>query len=161
MKYTTVREFYKYSYEHGETDMTFKEWDSLDKAIAYAHRYAKGWKFIAVTVEDEDGNIVYEILNSGADTFDYRDKKEVEESTKKEITKLINSDKNLTVIDLVKGYSYETDGDAVRVTDTYTDDEFLISKKELKEEIKNFKIENVKVTILKNSVEISHLKGEE
>lgn len=160
MKYTTVREFYKYNYEHGETDMTFKEWDSLDKAIAYAHRYAKGLRFVGVTVEDENGNVLYEILNHGADTFDYRDKKEVEEATKKEITKLINSDKKISVIDLVKGYSYEADGDAVRVTDTYTDDEFTISRKDLKEEIEAFKFENVRVTVLENSVEISHLKSE-
>lgn len=160
MKYTIVREFYKYSYEHGETDMTFKEWDSLDKAIAYAHRYAKGLKFVAVTVEDENGNVLYEILNHGADTFDYRDKKEVEEATKKEITKLINSDKKISVIDLVKGYSYEADGDTVRVTDTYTDDEFSISRKELKKEIENFKIKNVKATVLNNCIKITHLRGE-
>lgn len=159
MTYTTVREFYKYNYEHGETEMTFKEWDSLDKAIAYARRYAKGLKFVAVTVEDENGNVLFEILNHGADTYDYRDKEEVEESTKKELSKLTNSDKQLSVIDLVKGYSYESDGDTVRVTDTYTDDEFSISRKELKEEIENFKIKNVKVTILNNYIKITHLRG--
>lgn len=159
MKYTTVREFYKYSYDHGETDMTSKEWDSLDKAIAYAHRYAKGLKFVAVTVEDENGNVLYEILNHGADTFDYRDKKEVEEATKKELLKLVSSDKKLSVIDLVKGYSYEVDRDVARVTDTDSGSKFSVTREELIEEIRHFKFENVKTTILKNCIKITHLRG--
>lgn len=46
-------------------DCTWKEWNDLDKAIAYCHRYAKGVRFAGVIVEDEDGNLIYELTDNG------------------------------------------------------------------------------------------------
>lgn len=98
MEYVTYREFYKYSCEHGETDLTTKYWDSLDKAINYAHRYAYGERFVSVTVEDEAGNIIYEIVDNGAVVNDYREKLEEKINTKeerKETVKLKRFGKNV------------------------------------------------------------------
>lgn len=61
--FTTVRFFYIHGCEYDPMDCTIKEWSSLEKAIAYAHRYATGIRFAGVTVEDEDGKTVYEITS--------------------------------------------------------------------------------------------------
>lgn len=49
-------------------DCVIKEWESLQKAIAYIHRYAKGIRFASANVEDENGNTIYEILSDGTIT---------------------------------------------------------------------------------------------
>ena len=69
--YTTTRFFFPHGNEYESMDCTFKEWDNLEKAIAYAHRYAKGIRFAGVTVEDEDGKTIYEITSS-SEVYDYR-----------------------------------------------------------------------------------------
>ena len=58
----TVRWFYKYGNETDEMDATVKYWDSLDKAIAYARRYARGKRFAGVCVE-KNGECVFEITS--------------------------------------------------------------------------------------------------
>lgn len=76
MKYTTCRSWLKYGNEDDPIECTFKEWDSLDKAINYAHRYANGIKFVSVDVSDENGNLIYEISDYGGTVIDYRKKEE-------------------------------------------------------------------------------------
>lgn len=78
--YITYRNWLKNGNEFDETVCTRLEHETLDKAISYAHRYARGTKFISVTVEDDAGNVLYEICDYGAKVFDYRDevKKEIE-----------------------------------------------------------------------------------
>ena len=69
--FTTTRHFYKNGVEGSEMDMTFKEHDTIEKAIAYAHRYTTGRRFAGVQVEDAAGRIKYEIT-SGQNVHDYR-----------------------------------------------------------------------------------------
>ena len=69
--YTTYRSFYKYGREGDEVELTIKEFDTIEKAINYAHRYAKGIRFVNVQIENEDGKVVYEIIADGG-VFDYR-----------------------------------------------------------------------------------------
>lgn len=71
MRYETTRYFFRFRKESDHMDCTTKEWDSLEKAIAYCHRYAKGIRFAAVEIRDENNNMVYEILADGTVT-DYR-----------------------------------------------------------------------------------------
>ena len=65
MKYTTYRFWFKYGNEDDPIECTTKEWDSLDKAINYAHRYATGIKFESVEIEDKNGRVVYRITSNG------------------------------------------------------------------------------------------------
>lgn len=69
--YTTTRFIFKYGHEWDGMDCTLKYWDSFEKAIAYAYRYARGIKFAGVTIEDENGKVVYEIT-SNCQEYDYR-----------------------------------------------------------------------------------------
>jgi len=69
--FNTTRYFYPHGIEGEAMNCTFKEFDSIDKAIKYAHRYTKGLRFAGVQIEDEAGNIVYEIT-SDQETIDYR-----------------------------------------------------------------------------------------
>ena len=56
--FKTSRRYYKNanSYKWG---VTVKEWDNLDKALAYARRYAKGPRFIDCVVTDEKNAKLY------------------------------------------------------------------------------------------------------
>ena len=81
--YMTSRYWFKYGNEDDELECTTLFHETLDKAINYAHRYARGTKFASVTVEDEEGNILYEICDCGAEVFDYRE--EVKEKEEKKI----------------------------------------------------------------------------
>ncbi len=72
--FTTYRMFYKYGSESDYTDMTIKEFSTIEKAINYAHRYAKGIRFCGVQIENDDGKLVYEITSNG-DVYDYRREK--------------------------------------------------------------------------------------
>lgn len=66
--YTTNCYYYRYGKED-YVDTNTKEFDTLDKAmkyaIKYAKRYATGIRFISVEVLDNKGNVVYEILQDG------------------------------------------------------------------------------------------------
>lgn len=81
--YITSRHWFKYGRETDEMECTTLYHETLDKAINYAHRYAKGVRFASVTVEDEEGHILYEICDCGAEVFDYRE--EVKEKEEKKI----------------------------------------------------------------------------
>lgn len=61
--FTTTRHFYPKKIEGEAMDCTFKEFPNVEKAIAYANRYAKGLRFAGVQIEDENGKIVYEITS--------------------------------------------------------------------------------------------------
>jgi uncharacterized membrane protein YkoI len=61
--FSTTRHFYPNGIEGEGMDCTFKSFDSIEKAINYARRYAKGLRFAGVQIEDESGNTVYEITS--------------------------------------------------------------------------------------------------
>lgn len=69
--FTATRFFYPHGIEGESMDNTVKEFDDIEKAIKYAHRYAKGIRFAGVQIESEDGTLLYEIT-SASDVFDYR-----------------------------------------------------------------------------------------
>lgn len=69
--YTTTRFFYPHGIEGESMDCTFKEFETLEKAIKYANRYTTGIRFAGVQVEDVNGKLIYEITAS-QDIFDYR-----------------------------------------------------------------------------------------
>lgn len=83
MKYTSYRYWYKYGNEDDPIECTDKEWDNLDKAIAYAHRYATGIKFESVEIEDENGKVVYRILQDST-IEDYRNQEKENTQENKE-----------------------------------------------------------------------------
>jgi len=70
--FTTIRSFYPNGIEGESMNNTFKEFDEIEKAIRYAHRYAKGLRFAGVQVESEDGTLLYEIT-SDYEVCDYND----------------------------------------------------------------------------------------
>ncbi|EES63561.2 hypothetical protein [Fusobacterium varium] len=99
--YITYRNWLKNGNENDEIVCTRLEHETLEKAISYAHRYAKGIKFVNVTVEDDAGNVLYEICDYGAEVFDYRDelKKEIEkekENSRRRVYKSRKYDWNYT-----------------------------------------------------------------
>lgn len=69
--FTTTRYFYPHGIEGESMDNTVKEFDNIEKAIVYCHRYATGVKFAGVQIEDENGKVIYEI-SSDYETYDYR-----------------------------------------------------------------------------------------
>jgi len=79
--FRTTRFFYPHGIEGEAMDNTSKEFNNLDKAINHAKRYATGLRFAGVQVEDEKGDIIYEIT-SDMEAIDNR--KEVEEETEME-----------------------------------------------------------------------------
>jgi hypothetical protein len=70
MFYTT-RHYYPNGIEGESMNCTFKEFDTIEKAIKYCYRYSKGIRFAGVQVEDEEGFLLYEITSDG-DITDYR-----------------------------------------------------------------------------------------
>lgn len=56
--FKTSRRYYKNANSH-KWGVTVKEWDNLDKALAYARRYAKGPRFIDCVVTDEKNAKLY------------------------------------------------------------------------------------------------------
>lgn len=69
--YTAYRSWYRYGRETDYVELTVKDFSSADKAIEYAHRYAKGRRFCGVEVRDKKDELVYEIT-SDMTVFDYR-----------------------------------------------------------------------------------------
>lgn len=61
----TTRYFFPHGIEGESMNTTFKQWDNLENAIDYCHRYAKGIRFAGVSLEDENGNLIYEISDNG------------------------------------------------------------------------------------------------
>jgi hypothetical protein len=91
--YTTTRFFYPHGIEGEEMDNTIKEFDTIEKAVKYAHRYSVGVRFAGVQIEDENGKLIYEIT-AGNDAYDYREefKKQIIEKAKKENGFFMNTD---------------------------------------------------------------------
>lgn len=70
--YQVHRNWLKYGHETDFVETTFKEFDTEEKAIAYADRYATGIRFVSVQVYDESNKLIYEIVEYGSTTYDYR-----------------------------------------------------------------------------------------
>lgn len=68
--FTAIRHYYKNNV-CGGMDCTIKEFDTMEQALKYAHRYAKGLRFAGIQVEDENGKLLYEIT-SDFNVYDYR-----------------------------------------------------------------------------------------
>lgn len=56
--FKTFRRYYKNANSH-RWSVTVKKWDNLDKALAYARRYAKGPRFLDCVVTDEKNAKLY------------------------------------------------------------------------------------------------------
>lgn len=69
--YNTNRFFYPKGIEGEAMDCTYKEFDTIEKAIKYAHRYTKGLRFAGLQIEDNNGKLVYEITSDN-EVIDYR-----------------------------------------------------------------------------------------
>nr|DAP83010.1 MAG TPA: protein of unknown function DUF2466 [Caudoviricetes sp.] len=60
--FKTFRHYYKNA---NKRSVTIKEWDNLDKALAYAKRYAKGSRFISCNVTDNENTPLYLVAAEG------------------------------------------------------------------------------------------------
>ena len=69
--YLTTRFFYPHGIDGESMECTIKKFERMDKAIKYAHRYAKGLRFAGLQIEDEDARLLYEIT-SDFNVYDYR-----------------------------------------------------------------------------------------
>lgn len=70
--FTAIRHFYPHGNDGEAMECTFKEYGTVEKAIAYAQRYARGVRFAGVQIQGDSGNTVYEIT-SDSETIDYRE----------------------------------------------------------------------------------------
>lgn len=70
--FNTCRYYFPHGIEGESMDCTFLEFDTIEKAIRYARRYATGLRFAAVTIEDDNGNLLFEI-DSNFEETDYRE----------------------------------------------------------------------------------------
>lgn len=79
--FITYRRWFKYGNEEDEVEVTTKYHETFEKAHSYAKRYATGRKFVGCSIEDENGNLLYDIFDYGAKEEDYREKgiEEIEE----------------------------------------------------------------------------------
>ncbi len=50
--YAVARSWYKYGNEDDFIEVTYTQWDTLEKAVAYIDRYNKGLKFVSAFVEE-------------------------------------------------------------------------------------------------------------
>ncbi len=69
--YIATRYFYPNGIEGESMDNTIKEFNDIEKAIKYAHRYANGTRFAGVQIESENGILLYEITSDN-ETCDLR-----------------------------------------------------------------------------------------
>ena len=76
--YTTTRFYYPNGIEGESMKTTTKEFETLEKAIKYCNRYAKGVRFVGVQVENKKGKTVYELTSDGEVT-EYTEENEIEE----------------------------------------------------------------------------------
>ena len=67
MMFHVMRSWYKYGREGDEVMITDKYYDTIEKALNYAQRYAKGIRFVMVQIETDDDNmeLIYEYLADG------------------------------------------------------------------------------------------------
>ena len=84
--YITNRSWLRYGREDDYVEITTLEHETFEKALKYAQRYARGIKFVNCTIEDEQGNILYEISDYGAREEDFRDKIKENETIEKVVT---------------------------------------------------------------------------
>lgn len=90
--FITNRSWFKYGNEEDEVEVTTKYHETFEKAYSYAKRYATGRKFVSCSIEDENGKLLYDIFDCGAEEEDYREEdieeiEEVEEITVSEDSK--------------------------------------------------------------------------
>jgi len=76
MEYMTTRYFYPHGIEGEAMDCTYKQFETIEKAIKYANRYNKGMRFAGIQIEeitdnDKLGKLVYEITSDN-ETIDHR-----------------------------------------------------------------------------------------
>ena len=157
MTYTTIRYFFPHGIEGEAMDCTFKEWKDLDKAIAYCHRYSKGRRFASVEVEDEKGNVIYE-LNADGEVADNREQTEKEEMTVKEAIKILE-DNNYMITGQFDGWFGTIEGE-YEIYDAANDYECIRSRVEEKEIIEK----TVKITALDlmiSAADFSATEGDE
>lgn len=83
----TNRSWLRYGREDDYIEITTLEHETFEKALKYAQRYARGIKFVNCTIEDEKGNILYEISDYGAKEEDFRDEVKKNETTEKVVAK--------------------------------------------------------------------------
>ena len=70
--FNTCRWYFRYGNEDDPMDCTFKEYDTVEKAIKYARRYATGIRFARVEIKDDNGKLLFEIDGNFEET-DYRE----------------------------------------------------------------------------------------
>jgi hypothetical protein len=61
--YITTRYYYPNGIEGEAMKCTIKEFDTFEKAVSYCERYTKGIRFAGVTIENEQGYLLYEITS--------------------------------------------------------------------------------------------------
>ena len=80
--FKTSRRYYKNANSH-RWSVTVKKWDNLDKALAYARRYAKGPRFLDCVVTDEKNAKLYLVTAEKEISF-YKSLKAEKETAKVE-----------------------------------------------------------------------------
>lgn len=104
MFYTT-RYFFPHGDESEAMDNTFKEWPTFEKALAYCYRYAKGCRFAGVKIEDEQGCLLFELLDNG-DAHDYREELAAQDEKANTNTITENTLINGKFVDLTDGREF-------------------------------------------------------
>lgn len=108
MFYVT-RYWYKYGREGDPVETTSKEYETIEKALAYAQRYATGIRFVLMQIEDEDLNLIYEYSADGKlledktkeyMTKDKQEKKEIKEEAEEKINK--KAEKRKEMLELIR-----------------------------------------------------------
>lgn len=58
--FTVYRNWFKYGHEWDEVMVTWKDFTTFEKALAYVERYAVGIRYCSAQIEDEAGQLVAE-----------------------------------------------------------------------------------------------------
>lgn len=70
--FVVIIHYYKFDLYGGMSmDCIINEFGTMEQALNYAYRYAKGLRFAGLQVEDESGKLLYEIT-SDFNVYDYR-----------------------------------------------------------------------------------------
>ena len=167
MFYVT-RYWYKYGREGDPVETTSKEYESIEKALAYAQRYATGIRFVLMQIEDEDLNLIYEYSADGKlfvdrtkeyMTKDKQEKKEIKEETEEKINNKAEKRKEMLELIRTLNEEYEVQKEEIEESAKSKDDiekekiktnriGFFISYAELGSEFDDFFItcDNILVT---------------